>query len=386
MKMYDPKVLHVIGAYDGCAMWRVVKPVDILSGDHGYLCAWRTRESEDVDKQTTIADIVVVGRVYWMPGHDDDMNNWFRTIHTIKKRRLVVAEIDDDVVSEDSVHHTAIFHQNDWEPGDAEKHRQQNIELFKRCDGVIVTNQRLADLVTHYAGVPTYIIPNSIPWKSWRKCFNTRKAKDIPTDKIIIGWAGGWRVKDDLEVMIEAWKIIAERYPQAHFVLAGTIHDEYKNALPEDRRTYRQWVHPNIYPTQYRGIDIACCPLADLPFNHNKTPCKAFESGAAECAVVASPTVYGEVVTHNKNGMISRTVDEWVNALSLYVEDAKIRKQHQQRWSKTVETKHNMDRNCWQWVHVWRQIYNAGPRDVQHLLESHLDAEQISESPALVAV
>lgn len=386
--MDDPKVLNVIGSYDGCAMWRVVKPIDTLIG-YKYPCAWRLMDSVDIDKQTEVADIVVMGRIYWMPGHEDEMNNWFRCIHNIKKRRRVICEIDDDVVTEESTRHTAVFHgpnsDNPWEEGDAEKHRQANIEAFKRADAVMVTNQQLANLVTEYTGTPTYVVPNSIPWRSWRKVWN-QKRDDLPNDKLIIGWAGGFRIKDDLEPMVDAWKIIAERYSNVHFVLAGTMHDEYRNALPEDRRTYRPWIHPNVYPYQYAGFDIACCPLADVPFNHMKTPCKAFEAGAAECAVVASPTVYGDVIMHNRNGMIARTVEEWVDALSLYIEDAKTRKQHSQRWSKEVEKKHNLDKNCWQWVHVWRQVYNTTPRDISHLLESPMDVDTLSRQTDLVAV
>jgi glycosyltransferase involved in cell wall biosynthesis len=388
--MNDPKVLHVFGAYDGCAVWRVVQPADVLIG-HNFPCAWRFRESEDIDKQTAVADIVAIGRIYWLPGHEDDRERWFRTIHTGNgKRRLVVMEMDDDTVTEDSKRHVTLYH-NEWdkEGVEAERHRIATIEAMQLCDAVITTTPRLAKLIQDTTGVPTYAIPNYIRWGYWRKCWQSRKSTDIPKDKIIIGWAGGWRVEEDLAPMIEAWIEIARLHQNVHFVLAGTMHDKYREALPQDRVTYRPWVHANAYPHQYAGFDIACCPLADMPFNHMKTPCKALEAAAAECAVVASKTVYSELITHDKNGMIANTVEEWISFLSDYIQDAHLRKTHARRLGKLVEQRHNLERNCWQWINTWRKIYADGPRYIRDYSApnlAELTLSGIQRNPGLVAV
>jgi glycosyltransferase involved in cell wall biosynthesis len=181
----------------------------------------------------------------------------------------------------------------------------------------------------------------------------------------VIGWAGGWRVKEDLDMMMQAWSVIAQLH-DVHFVLAGPVREEHKAMIPAKRLTYREWVPVSQYPHQYADMDIACCPLADMPFNHKKTPCKAFEAGAAECAVVASPTVYGDVIEHGKNGYIARDLDDWVFYLSTLIQNEKKRKEMARRWSYRVEQRYNIDNNCWLWADAWQKIFLAGPKDHTH--------------------
>lgn len=356
----DPKILSVIGNYDGCAMWRVVYPLEELM-DKGYPCAFRMRDMADIDKQTTHADIVVINRIYWMPGHQHEMREWFNVIRHMQKTRLVIMDIDDDVITEDSKQHTSLFH-HDWTMADAEEHRQANIEALKMCEAITTTTERLAELYRANLDVPVYVLPNSIRWTQWRKTHRAYKPKDIPPGKLVIGWAGGWRVKDDLAPMMEAWKIIAEKYDNVHFMLAGAVHQDYRDMLPPDRVSNRPWVHVNVYPVQYVGMDIACCPIADMPFNYMKSPCKALEAGAAECAVIASPLVYSSVLEHGNTGLLATTVDEWVDGLSRYIEDEKFRKNITRRWSKRVQQRHNAETNCWQWANVYREVYANGLR------------------------
>lgn len=351
--MYKPKVLVVIGSYDGCAMWRAIQPVEALAS-HDYPCAWRDRFAQDIDKQTHFADVVILERIYWQPGHGQEMEGWFGRVRTTHHQRAIIYECDDDTITEESKKHTRLFH-NDWTDQDAEDHRVMNLEAMKRCDAITTTNELLANLMREQTERPVYVLPNAIRWNSWRRSW-VSKQRTI-TDKLVIGWAGGWRIKEDLAPMMEAWQYIAEHYPQVHFILAGSIHPDYKEILPPDRMTVRDWVPVSQYPHQYADFDIACCPLTDLPFNRMKSPCKAFEAGAAQCAVVASPVVYGHVIDDKKNGLIAYTTDEWIAALELLINNQKLRVRLARRWMERVEQRHNLDRNCWQWSAVWQDVY-----------------------------
>lgn len=334
-------------------MWRAIQPVEALFS-HGYPCAWRDRFAPDIDKQTNAADIVVIERIYWQPDHQDDMEDWFRKVRNIGHTRTIIYECDDDTITPESTRHTSLFHA-DWTDDDAERNRIATRAAISRCDAVTTTNQLLADLIHNELDVPTYVLPNAIRWDAWRRSWASKKR--TIHDKLVIGWAGGWRIKDDLVSMMEAWKYIAEQYPQVHFVLAGCVHSDYTTALPSERMTVREWVNVNAYPHQYADFDIACCPLADMPFNHRKSPCKAFEAGAAQCAVVASPVVYDSVIENGKNGLIAYTTDEWISALSQLIEKQKYRNTLARRWMQRVEQRHNLDKNCWQWAAAWQDVY-----------------------------
>jgi glycosyltransferase involved in cell wall biosynthesis len=349
--MADPKVLIVIGDYDGCAMWRAIQPVETLN-KRGYPCAWRPMHADDIHRQVNAADIVVLERVYWMPGAEEEREHWFHSVRRINKSRLVVYETDDDVITSDSDAHVRLFH-NDWTDDDVVRHRQATVDAMEKCDAITTTSDVLANIIRDTVNKPVYVLPNAINWSAWREKWASKKCT---INKLVIGWTGGLRVKDDIAPMVEAWKVIAEKYADVHFVLAGTVLPEYRDILPESRFTIREWVPVHDYPMQYADFDIACCPLANLPFNYKKSPCKTFEAGAAECAVVASPVVYGDYIDHKKNGLIAETTDDWVDALSRLVEDQKYRKQLARRWGAQVYKRHNMETNCWQWARAWREI------------------------------
>lgn len=361
-KMNDPKVLTIFGTYDGCAMWRVIQPTLALN-KRGYPVAWRNMLADDINRQTDAADILVLCRIYFEPDHQDDMEEWFAKAHHPDHYRLVVIEFDDDVVTKDSKQHTRIFHK-DWTDDDAEEHRQAIISCLRKADAITTTTEPLAALYrSEIPETPVYVLPNAIRWEPWRRSFHSKKRTPELKDKIVIGWTGGSRVQDDLAPMIEAWKVIAQLYDNVHFIIAGPVHPDYANALPSDRITLREWVKVDAYPHQYADFDIACCPLAPLPFNYMKSPCKAFEAGAAECAVVASPVVYSSVIDDGKNGFIAYDVRDWTKYLSRLVEDHKLRRTMAKRWSHRVEQRHNLDRNCWMWADAWRKIMAAGPKN-----------------------
>lgn len=359
MSLSNPKVLGVIGSFDGCAMWRIIQPILALN-KRGYPCAWRDRYASDIDRQTLAADMIVLERVYWMPGHTKDMDEWFWKIHNIKKRRIVIYETDDDVITPDSANHIRLFHP-EWSDDDVLQHRNMTLEVMKRCDAITTTNHTLAGLLSLETGRPAFVLPNAIPWAEWRKAYFS-KPRSI-TGKIVIGWIGGSRVPDDCAPMIEAWSFLAKKYDNIHFVTVNTMQPEYIQMLPPDRITVRDWVRVQEYPHQYVDLDIACCPLADLPFNYKKSPCKAFEAGAAECAVVASPVIYEDVITNGKNGLIAENVDQWIGNLTMLIENEKYRKTLARRWSHQVNQRHNLENTCWQWPTVWRKVYEAATRD-----------------------
>jgi hypothetical protein len=139
---------------------------------------------------------------------------------------------------------------------------------------------------------------------------------------ILVGvGSGGIRPDRDVEAMAEAWGRIARRYSTVKFVVFGHRTDLFWEQLPADRIVVIPWVDVREYPAGLHNIDIGCAAVSDSEFNRCKSPIKAMEYAASGAAVVASPTVYGQLIEHGVDGYIANTVEEWELYLSELVED-----------------------------------------------------------------
>jgi glycosyltransferase involved in cell wall biosynthesis len=156
--------------------------------------------------------------------------------------------------------------------------------------------------------------------------------------------------------MAEAWGRLARRYPHVRFVAGGHLPAVVSAQVPADRLHVVPWLPLQRYPEGLVGIDIACCSVADTPFNRCKSQIKAIEATVAGAAVVVSPTLYGSLIEHGRTGMIAETVDGWEAALAELIEHPSLARMMQRRLLKIVEREHTLDGNLWRWPVAWQQI------------------------------
>jgi glycosyltransferase involved in cell wall biosynthesis len=126
--------------------------------------------------------------------------------------------------------------------------------------------------------------------------------------------------------------------------------------VPEARLRWLQWLPAAEYALNYVNIDIGCCPLASESFNRSKSPIKAMEYAAAGAAVVASPTVYKQLVTHTETGYLAETADEWETALLALLDSPNRRIRLAQNLKRLVEREHSLAANWWRWPAAWQEI------------------------------
>jgi glycosyltransferase involved in cell wall biosynthesis len=156
--------------------------------------------------------------------------------------------------------------------------------------------------------------------------------------------------------MAVAWGRIARRFPHVTFVVMGHHAPAIYDQVPHDRIAMIDWLPIHQYPAGMVNIDIGCCPLADTPFNRAKTYIKALEYAASGAAVVASPTVYGQLLQHGKDGYICRTADEWEEALAALITSANRRKRLAYALLQKVMGHHSLAGNVWRWPAAWAEI------------------------------
>jgi len=362
--MNGPGILAQIGEKDGCALWRVLQPFAALQAI-GYPAEWDFKDAPD-DGRTpesvrqyrhsvklaavaTRMDAVLLPRQSWHMVDKPMEVNWFRALHNAGK--CIIYEVDDDMFSEGFAKRLMLLHNHTR--AEADERRMCIFDTLKRCDGVTVSSQRLATTVREFTDKPVVVVPNAIDIAWWRR---VQRLGHKITPGLTIGWTGGSRPDRDIEQMVVAWGRIAARFPEVHFLVQGYQPDIIVNSVPADRLTLLPWMPLEEYPLGVANIDIGCCPLSDSAFNRAKTPIKSWEYAVSGAAVVASPTIYKQVITPGLDGYICETADEWETALAALVMDADLRRRMNGWLLDKVERQHSLEGNLWRWPAAWAEI------------------------------
>jgi glycosyltransferase involved in cell wall biosynthesis len=365
-----PRVLALVGDWNGCTMFRVVAPFAELQRQGAPVGAaeWGWKDDPRLALLAERFDAVLLARLSWGPGEREAGRRWVDALHRAGK--WVWYEVDDDLFSPWIVPQAVRAGIRPEETAAAkEQARLDRIAALQLCDGVTVTSQRLATVVRQYTSAPIEVVPNAIDWR-WAKAV-LREGTPRQVAGLTVGWAGGARPDDDVAPMAWAWGQLAQTHPEVTFVVQGhqprAIYDAFEDAgVPRERLVAIGWLPLHAYLVGLRNVDVACCPLADAPFNRSKSPVKCFEAAAAGAdgrgaAVVASPTVYRQVLTHGEDGYLATSGEEWLAALTRLVEDASERRRVARNLRRRVATAHGLEGNAWRWPAAWTRLAAAAP-------------------------
>jgi hypothetical protein len=119
------------------------------------------------------------------------------------------------------------------------------------------------------------------------------------------------------------------------------------------------------YPRALINIDIGCCTVAPMSFNHSKTCIKWYEMTLAGASCVVSPTLYGREVIDGEDALVAESPEQIVDALSRLIEDAELRRTISRNARRTVMEKHTLEQNWQNWPLAWSDAierFRAKPR------------------------
>jgi glycosyltransferase involved in cell wall biosynthesis len=351
-----PRVLFLVGDASGCSVWRVFQPVAELQRQGAPVGAveWGWKDDNRLGDLVAHFDAVILPRLSWRPGDRLDARLWFDGLRRAGK--LVWYELDDDLVSPwitNQQERGGLVPELDAEAKEAA--RLGRLAALRLCDGVTVTSQRLATVVRNHTDAPVEVIPNAIDWRWFKATIKQGGPRRVPP--LTVGWAGGARPDADLEAMAWAWGELAQTHPEVSFVVQGHQPKPIHAALPASRIRALPWMPLEAYPVGLANIDIACCPLADAPFNRCKSGIKVWEAAACGSAVVASPTIYRQTIESGEDGYLCETGEEWLAALTRLVEDEGERRRVGGNLRRRVATEHALEANAWRWPVAWARLY-----------------------------
>ena len=350
-----PRALALIGDETGCSLWRVWQPFAELER-HGVIAEWCHKDQSESVLTLLAAgryDVIVTPRIVWPA--EGLGERWVNAIHNAGIAWIY--EVDDDVYSPIIVERQMRLFESERLKGayQLEWERNERIRLLTMCDGITVSTKRLATIVKNYApeGTPVKVVPNAIDARWFRETLHGCDRVPQLMGKLTIGWAGGTREDADLKPLIEAWPVIAERYPDVMFVIQGHISEALADSVPIERRATLPWLPIPEYPRAMLNVDIACCVVAPLMFNTSKSCIKWYEFTLAGAVCVVSPTTYGREVTDGVDGLVAESTEEWVEALSRLIESAELRRTLRREARRKVMTEYSLENNWQNWPLAW---------------------------------
>jgi len=224
-----------------------------------------------------------------------------------QRARKVVYDLDD-----------AVMFKNTLADSPHSKTRQRRFaNMVRLCDRVIAGNSFLKEKASAYNPC-VEVIPSSIPSEKYR-------LRDYSgnSDMVTIGWIGDHgsihyllRIKGVLESIGRKYRGRVKLR-----IICDTFFD--LEHLPVEKL---QWSEAGEV-SDLQGIDIGVMPLTDDPWSWGKCGLKILQYFGVGVPAVCTPVgVNRDVVTQGVTGYWAMTEQEWVDKLSLLIEDAGSRK------------------------------------------------------------
>lgn len=234
---------------------------------------------------------------------------------------------------------------------------RSHLDLFKLSDGITFTNEYLKNAYLSY--VPEcedkmYILPNSINFDLF-KPFKKKENK-----RIRIGWLASSSHFNEIWLVRDIFTKLYEKYgDKILFVQLGDVGD-LQTVFDKDKMEFHQFVDLSIYPLKFASLnlDIGICPIIDDEFNRNKSQLKWSEYSALKIPSVCSDLPPYVDVEEGVTGFKATTVDQWVEKLSLLIDNSILRKNIAENAFEKNYSDYNLEKNVKKWINTYEDCHD----------------------------
>ena len=191
----------------------------------------------------------------------------------------------------------------------------------------IVGNDYLADYARQFCNNVT-VFPTTLD-------LNTIKITEHAIgDKICIGWIGSRTTIKHIEWAAPILRKIQSKYGnKVYFKVVADVSLNIENVDIENVMWSQE-----IESEQLSSFDIGIMPLPDNEWTRGKCGFKGLQCMAYKIPVVMSPVgVNTKIIQDGINGYLADTENEWLEKISLLIDNATLRRQIGEKGRKTVE-------------------------------------------------
>lgn len=220
------------------------------------------------------------------------------------------------------------------------KNAEKTADIIRLADLVFAGNGYLADYARRF-NKQVVIVPTTIDTEEYAPAPPKRE-----NTAVCIGWSGSTTTIQHFNYAIPALKILKEKYGDR--IVIRVIGDgNYTNeALGIQGMPWKK----DTELDDLRAIDIGIMPLPDDEWSKGKCGLKGLQYMALGIATIMSPVgVNSEIIRDGENGMLASSTEEWVEKLSLLIEDAELRSRLGKNGRQTVVDNYS--------VIAWRDRY-----------------------------
>lgn len=229
--------------------------------------------------------------------------------------------------------------------------------VLYEADIITVSTKSLQDYLSRFRD-DVFVLPNFLNDQLW----SFRYPQHLDKTSITIGFFGGHSHRPDIEMIFPVLTELNRKYPnKLKFVFWGKRLVEGAHNIPSvilnpiDIYSYPEFV---TY-IQNIEVDILIAPLRDSLFNRCKSGIKFLEySALGKPGVFQNLEPYSDLITHGYDGFLASSNEEWVEYLSLLIEDSTLRTRIAQNAQKTVRDKWLLSKNYHLWMDIYQKAFN----------------------------
>lgn len=220
--------------------------------------------------------------------------------------------------------------------GKLEHRRQARFRaMTMAADLVICGNSYLAEEAREFTS-HVEVVPTTVNAETYHP-----RLRPKSTGPVTIGWTGSRSTNGYLNSVLPAIQPFGERV--RFKMLSDTSAGVDWNLLGNVPYEFVPW-SPEVEIRETATFDIGLMPLPDTPWTRGKCGFKALQYMGLGIPAVCSPVgVNAEIITHNRNGLLARTQEEWSCCLRRLVEDAGLRERLGQAGRNRVEQHYALD-------------------------------------------
>ncbi|MBT9138962.1 MAG: N-acetyl-alpha-D-glucosaminyl L-malate synthase [Syntrophomonadaceae bacterium] len=223
-------------------------------------------------------------------------------------------------------------------------------EILKASSYVITGNDYLRNYALRF-NRNVAVIPTSIDTDKYTAKRKASKKKD----KIIIGWMGSRSTAFYLEQLKGVFKALSQKYRIGLHIIGA---DEYR--IKGVDITNKRWSLEKEV-ADLRELDIGVAPLIDDGWGRGKCGLKVLQyMGIGIPCVSSNVGVNAEIIVDGVNGFLAGTESEWIEKLSLLIEDKTLRRRLGAAGRRTVEKDFSLKENAPKLKSILKEVFQCG--------------------------
>jgi glycosyltransferase involved in cell wall biosynthesis len=257
-----------------------------------------------------------------------------------RRAKKIVYDFDD-----------AVMYRNSTAPSSYSRTRQKRFaRIIKAADYVIAGNNFLKDQAARYTDRVT-MIPTAIDRDKYSaKDYHAKK------DTVTIGWIGDHGSIHYLANMRHIFESLGRKYANLELkIICDTFFD------CDNIRVIKKGWSQKEEVNDLRSLDIGVMPLVDDPWSRGKCGLKILQYYGVGVPTVCTPVgVNRDVVKDGIDGFWAMTDEEWVEKLSLLIENPALRQEMGLRGREVVRKSYSIQVCAPRFYRVLEEVIKKG--------------------------